>query len=821
MEIKSYEIELDVDFQSLGYKGRENINLENSDGTLVLDTIGHEFARIAVDGKTLPSESVSQDSGTLTLKGLPKGGSASVSIDFSGKVDDKSIHGFYKSSYDSGYLLATDFEPTGARRLFPCVDNPSFRAEIILEVLVDESLTAISNMPIARTETLADGEGRRRKRVIFEKTPKMSTYLLFLGIGKFEEEKLDDGGVANAIEIIGAASPGKGVKTRFGLENGAKFLKAYTDYYSIPYPLKKLHLIALPEYAAGAMENWGAITFREAALLIDENSSVSNRRRVTSIIGHEVAHQWFGDLVTMKWWNDLWLNESFATFMEAKTTDSLYPDWKMFDDFLLYDTGPALGGDSLRNTHPIDVNVSSPEEVSSIFDEISYGKGASILRMIEAYLGEESFRSGVARYLERFKYANAEGNDLWRSIQETSGQPVERIMSAWIKTEGHPVVDVERNGDNLELRQRRFLLLAEPELEGRGTLWPIPLTANINGKTKRLLMDQERASIVIEQGGELRSLKFNVGQTGFYRVHYSKDLYDVIKQGFDRFGDADRYGILNDLFSFMLAGSVEPSLYFEFARRVLGERSYIVANEISGQLGLLFNLARESEEVRRTYGEFLHTQIDRLGTTAREGESDHEKLLREGIARDLALFDDDFAEKIAANFGKYRTLDPGMRNATAVAYARVSGERGFDDIARLAKEIGNDSDEVRLLRALTTFRDGALVERALDLAMGGELNRANSIYAVNAAAWNQYTRDVTWRWFIRNLDQLREMFAGTSHAGYMAENIIPGTGIGREKEVSEYFSDPEKVPKDSERGIKKGMELLEIYSRMRTRLLGG
>jgi tricorn protease interacting factor F2/3 len=823
MEIKSYDLLLDINFQTLDYEGKERIRIENPDGSLALDTVGHSFNGISVNGAPLPAASIQHDPemGALVLKDLPRGGSVEVSIDFVGRVNDKTIHGFYKSNYDSGYLLATDFEPASARRLFPCVDNPSFRAEVSLSVIVDEDLSAISNMPIAAIESVgktAGGMRSKKKLVRFERTPKMSTYLIFLGVGRFDEHSLGDGHAAGPVEIIGAASPGKAAKTHYGLENGAKFLKAYRDYYSIAYPLRKLHLIALPEYAAGAMENWGAITFRENALLIDENSSVSNKRRVATVVGHEVAHQWFGDLVTMKWWNDLWLNESFATFLENKMTDKLYPDWRIFDDFLLFDAGGALAGDSLRNTHPIDVKVASPEEVSGIFDEISYGKGASILRMIEAYLGEEPFRRGVGRYLEHFKYSNAEGNDLWRSIQEASGQPVERIMSAWIKSEGYPVVDVGLGDGRLELNQSRFFLLAA---DGGGKEdnrpWPIPLTASVNGTMKRILMDQDHASIPID--GEPKELKLNVHQTGFYRVRYSQELYQVVERGFEKLSYADRYGVLDDLFAFVLSGREGLEPYLRFVRKSLGDTSYLVVDALTGELKLLHNLAPESPAIRNAYGEFLRRQMERLGVVAREAESDHDKLLRAAIAQSLALFDEGFASRLAANFPEYKTLDPNMRPATAIAYAVTEGEAGFGPLVTLAKSMGSDTEQVRVLNALASFRQGELVGRALDLSVSGEFNRANCLYAISSAAANPLARADTWKWFLRNFGTVREIFSGTSYSGNVAESVIPGSGLGREEEVREYFSAPGHVPQEAERGIRKGLELLEIYSRARARLL--
>jgi tricorn protease interacting factor F2/3 len=872
LNIEAYDLLFDVDFWGLSYKAKEKIHVKDCDGKLILDSVGHEYLRFAANGTEINKSSTDYDAVTskLSLNNLPHG-NVVVEIDFFGKVNSNSLHGFYKSSYGSGYVLATDFEPMGARHLFPCVDNPNFKAEICLEVIVDdERLKVISNMSSSNIVSVSskdllweeEEEGRsnttaittnnenkkvegKKRKITFAKTPKMPTYIFFLGIGEFEEMESfnDEQNHSSSVKIIGASTPGKSMKTSFAVENAAKFLKIYENYYSIPYPLPKLHLIALPEYAAGAMENWGAITFREAALLVDENSSVMNKRNVARVVGHEVAHQWFGNLVTMKWWNDLWLNESFATFLETKMADKLYPEWKNWNDFLMYDTSPAMEGDSLQNTHPIQVEVRSPDEISGIFDEISYGKGASILRMIEAYLGEESFRRGIASYLSKFKYSNAEGSDLWKCLAESSGQPVERIMETWIRRPGYPYIEASIRSGKIIFKQRRFFLSGtessaslrqqhHEQGETNEERWPIPLTYLVNGRVERFLLEDESAEIE-DNSFALDPKKFefkvNLNQTGFYRVLYSPELYDILQSKFQNFGEVDRYGIISDIFAFIVSGVVSFELYFSFAKKCFQETSYLIVNTIAEQLRLLYFLAPESEKVREAYSEFYNWQMSRLGFSPKErmtkggvqeeGSEDEEKMLRGTIARGLAVFDDKFAAELAKKFEEYTSLDPNIRTAVAIAYARAeNNERAFSRLADMAERAQTEADVIKILWGLTHFKDPVLIRKALDFSLSGRINRGDCLYAVSAACSNSDARDANWKWFEENFDKIRQVFSGTGYAGTLAEDVIPSAGLDRPEEEVKAYASRLSVP-EAERGIRKGLELLGVYSKARKRLI--
>jgi tricorn protease interacting factor F2/3 len=793
MEIKEYALSLDVDFNTLKFKGHEQITIEDPERELILDSYGLQISSVKVAGRDVPFEIDSK----LKIRGATQN---VVSIDYEGMVTEKTLYGVYKSKYGSDYFVTTDFEPNGARLLFPCVDNPSFKAVFSLDVTTQKGLTVVSN---ARTKSVTDIGDKARH--VFEKTPKMSTYIFYLGIGRFDETTLRDGNVEFRI----LARPGHASKGRYALENASKFLRSYEEYYGIPYPLSKLDLIGLPEYASGAMENWGAITFREIVLLVDENSSVSNKRSVTSVLGHEIAHMWFGDLVTMRWWNDLWLNESFATFMESKMTDKIYPEWNVVSDFVQQTTSSSLHSDSLSSTHPIDVKVNAPEEISQIFDEISYGKGASVLRMIEAWIGKEAFRAGVSSYLSKFRYMNAEGKDLWKCLEDSSGQPVSETMEAWVKKPGFPVVAVSLVQAKLEFSQERFFLGSKRVPD----VWPVPISLAINGEEKKFVMKDRAFELPIKN---VETLKVNLGQTGFYRVIYDQKLYSIIEREFAILGAFDRWGIVSDLFAFLLAGRVTVDQYLALAERASNESDYLVADAVTTQLQFLRFISPENPMVKQVYLNHHRTQINRLGLDPRESEKDTDKILRGRVAAGLALIDEGFARELSGRFEKYETVDPNLRVAVAVSFAQTTGAEGFDRLVGTMKRMGNEADVVKIYVGLASFRNPALVRKTLDLCISGEISRADSLYAVIDATQNPYVRETTWNWVKENFHVFRELFKGTPYVSQLMQEVISKAGIGREEDVREYVS--KTSIEEADKGIKKGLELLEIYSSLKKRL---
>ncbi len=791
-EIKHYDLFLDLDFTNLRYSGKVQLELE-TESDVILNSVGLRIIRVIAEGKTFSFRH--QDEDLIIETGPFKG---VLVVEYEADIPDTLV-GIYRAPYEDTYMITTQFEAPHARRMFPCLDNPNHKAEFTLKVRVDKDLSAISNMPIKSVNL--DGD---TKVVEFLKTPRMSTYLLYLGVGKYDE--LAD--EVDGIEIIAATTPGKADKTRYAVDVTKKSLQFYSSYFGMPYVLPKLHLIAVPEFASGAMENWGAITFRELALFIDQYSSVRTRKRVAEVVAHELTHQWFGNLVTMEWWDELWLNESFATYMAYKAVDALYPEWNVWYDFLNADTAGAMARDSLKNTHPIEAQIKSPHEIEEIFDDISYGKGASVLRMIETYIGSTEFMKGIQLFLKRHRFSNATGKNLWACLEETSSEAVTKIMSEWVQKPGYPQVTAKMNGEKLILRQERFLLSGESTTSyyadcatifvSDDETWPIPLTLIINGQARSILLDKKESSIDV---GALNSLKINVDRTGFYRVYFD-GLYEQVLES--NLSPLDRQGIISDALAFLTSRKMTIDEYLGLVEKYHEEKDYLPALEVSDQLAFLRTII--PSKVIEISKKFHRTQLRIL-----ELKTDENSVMLRGImASRLAMVDDDYANELGGHFDNYDKTDPNMRDAVLIAYARAYPN--FESIVEKYRGTDSDEERVRFLSALVSLKDPALVAQSLGFALSGEVKRQDVRTMIVVATRNTEAREVSWSWLKFNLSKLRKLYEGTAAMSRVLLSVIPILGIGNVEEVEMFFSQ-NKVP-EAEKGILAGLERLRIYNNL-------
>ncbi|HEV2120446.1 MAG TPA: M1 family metallopeptidase [Candidatus Bathyarchaeia archaeon] len=778
-QVKEYDLFLDVDFDDLKFSGTVRIEM-SSTGNISLDAVDLEVTNVKANGQSLPFKhhanivdiQTGQFSGTLE-------------VDYKGRVSD-SLTGFYKAPYGEKYILTTHFEAGHARRLLPCIDHPAYKAHFKLSVRTRNDLSIISNMPIESEKK----EGNK-KTVTFQKTPKMSTYLLYLGIGRFEEDK----NRYNKTELLTASvvKPEGKIKTGLTFEAAQKSLEFYERYFGIPYDLPKLHMIAVPEFAYGAMENWGAITFREILLHADKNTSTSTKKSIAEVIAHEIAHMWFGDLVTMKWWDDLWLNESFATFMAYKVVDWAYPQWKIWQDFVKSSTGGAMARDALNSTHPIEAKVRSPEEIEELFDEISYGKGASILRMIEAYIGPDKFQKGVSKYLQQFRYSNASGRDLWSHLQQASGMDVSSVMEGWISKVGYPVVKASLSSGKLVLEQERFLLSGAREKQ----TWPIPVTIMVDGKTQQLMLDKEKAKVNVS---DPKSLKLNVDRTGFYRIDYRGPKIQALVWS-SKLSGLDRYGLANDGWAFLNASRMSWKEYQSLLERFLKEEEYLPAFEVSERITNLFLIApKKVADLSRKYHK---SQLKIL-----EGKRDeNSSLLRGTIAARLAILDDEYAHEMSAKFKDLASVAPDMRRSVIVAYARSSND--YDGLIAQYKKGTTDEDRLRYLEGLTSFKRPELVRKVQDFAMAGNVKRQDiGRGLLQFATSNPDAHEVTWEWFRDNIEKLDRMYEGTATLSAYMRAYISIIGVGRVGEVEKLFSEHKLAGADAT------IERLKIHDRL-------
>jgi len=780
-------------------KGSVAIRVKSAKNPFRLDAVGMEIRGVTVNGRGFKF-SHHGAKGKLTVPGVPKTESE-VGVRFTKRVRDDVIFGLYKSKYGKEHLLVTDLEPAEARTVFPCVDEPSYKAVFRLSVVTDEGLSVISNTPV-----VSEKAEKGRVRFSFSPTPRMSTYLFFMGIGKFEEATTKSG----KVNVIAASRPGQGTDSEFIRKISAAVLKDYELYFEIPYPLPKLHLIGLPEYHTGAMENWGAITSREHYVVLRSDASDSERRNAARIMAHEIAHQWFGDLVTMKWWDDVWLNESFATFMEAKVLDRLHPEWDTWREFLRADTFRSLNADALSETHPIQARVKTVEEIGSIFDAISYGKGASVLRMLETYVGERAFRKGVSAYLRAFSYSNASGEDLWKSLAKASGLPVTMVAKAWITKPGFPLVRVKASAGRVKLDQSRFSLSER----GSSELWPIPLTLLSDGDSQSVLFDKKSTAITAKWP---EKVLLNPRRTGFYSVLYDDKMYDHLAKSFSALHSHDRAGLLNDLYLFLQAGIVKPEQYFRFAALSGNVIDPLLSLAVSDHLVNLRAVADTSDVVMRTWSSFYGSQVRLLGLVKKQGENENLGLVREVVIAQLAKTDREFARKLAQRFEQFDSVDGNLKTAVAVAYATTKGEAAFGPLLKLVKNAKSEADRSKVYVALTSFEDPALVTRALELTISGEVSRSDTGYSLPGAASNPKARSALWEWIKSRYDRVRDLY-GASQQFYLYLNaVIPRCGIGREADVHSFISG--RRYKDGEMTFRRAFELLEVNSRLRDRLL--
>src|SRR5215813_11707635 len=490
---KRYDLRLEPDLTAATFAGEAVITVEVE--TTVTEIVCNA-AELAIQSAALTRDGSVPIHGSITLDTASERarfvfpaaiapGEWKLTLRFTGTLNDR-LHGFYRSTYKdaagvSHTIAATQFEATDARRGFPCWDEPAFKAVFGVTLVVPEHLAAVSNCAVAREEPLGDG----RRAVHFADSIRMSTYLVAFVVGELEAtEPVMVGSTPLRVWCV----PGKKHLTRFALGIGAFSLEFFETYYGLPYPGDKLDLLAIPDFAAGAMENLGAVTFRETALLVDEMAaSHTERERVADVVAHEIAHMWFGDLVTMVWWNGIWLNEAFATFMEMLAVHAWKPEWQRWVSFGV-SRAAAMGVDGLHASRPIEYDVRAPRDCEAMFDLLTYEKGASVLRMLEQHIGEDTFRDGVRLYLRWHEYENAETTDLWKALGEASGQPIPEVMDGWVFHPGYPLVSVRADGPKLSLGQRRFTYLREPGPrpgDEPAQLWRVPVTvrASVAGKT--------------------------------------------------------------------------------------------------------------------------------------------------------------------------------------------------------------------------------------------------------------------------------------------------------------------------------------------------
>ena len=815
-----YSVEIAPNMKTFKFDGRVVIKATAEKGTRIIKLNSKELRIKSVkvgEGASTQKASFRMDAKnetmTITLRD-PVRGKIAIDLLYQGVHNDK-LYGFYRSRYRYGktdaYMLTTQFEAPNARAALPCIDEPEYKATFDVALVIDKKLSAVSNMPIRSTTDA----GKGKKRVAFATTPRMSTYLLYMGVGEMERVE----GRIGKLKVGVVTVPGKRNMTGLALDYSKRFLADLQSYFGIKYQLPKMDVLAIPDFAAGAMENWGAVTFRESMLLCEgKKAALATKQSIANVIAHEFAHQWFGDLVTMAWWDDMWLNESFATLMSSLAVDRQFPEWKTMLKYR-YDTiNTAMGADGMKNTHPISMDVKTVGEIEKLFDEIGYEKGGSMLFMLREYVGEETFRRGLHSYLKKHAYSNATKADLWDAIQKQAGKegkrmPINRMMKDWLGRPGYPVVNVRVEGDHAELEQERFTISGNM----RDRPWIIPVGYTTGDRRGTYLFSQNSARIPVKDGW----IKLNSGQSGFYRVWYDEAslarLGEMVKDG--RLSALDGWGVENDLFAMVRAGRANVFEYLEFVRKYAMEPGYPMSMSVSEHLNWISTISKGREwssPAETVDREFHRRALDRLGWKTIDGEDSTDTLVRSMSISALGMLrDPDTVAKASEIFDAFTSrneeIDSNIKSAVymTVAFNRPSAKL-LDRFMDLYKNDVSPQDKVRALQSVGMLGDRDLVKKALGIAMSKQVRLQDSLRIIVGAGSNPLTGDIYREWAMANWRKLMAVFSPSSHVlSRCAELFGFAKDAASKEKMSLFFDKKQNLRDDMVLGAKKAIERVE------------
>ena len=798
---ENYKLTFTPDLDKAKFEGDETIaiRLLKASSEITLNAVDIDFHDVTVTsgGTTQKAKVTPQKEKEMVVLSVEKplaAGAATMHITYTGILNDE-MRGLYLGKDDKGRkYAASQFEATDARRAFPSFDEPDYKATFDISAVADNGQVAISNQKVA-SDTPGPGD---KHTVRFATTAKMSSYLAALVVGNFEYVE----GEADGIPIRVYATPGKKEMGTFAVDVASNVLKYYDHYFGIKYPYGKLDLIGLPDFSAGAMENTGCITFREVILLVDEKQgSIGLKKQIASVIAHEMAHQWFGDLVTMKWWDDIWLNEGFATWMSSKPIEAWKPEWNFnLDD--VSDTGNTLNVDSLANTRPIHQAAETPAQILELFDGIAYGKAAAVLRMLESYLGEETFRAGVNAYLQKHPYANATADDFWDAQAQTSKKPVDKIMPTWVKQAGAPIINVKAqcsgNSTSVTLDQQRYYFDRTKFDAANDQLWQIPLClrGSASGKDAKCVVMTKKEETVTLPGCSTWVLA-NAGATGYYRTAFQADAVRALASDAEtKLTPAERIATANEIWASVRVGREPVGDYLAFAQGLLSDRNRAVMEDVLGRLDYIHQYLvgdNDRDAYREWLRQYLAPAMKEVGYEPRPGESDEQRSLRSNLfralgydARDPDTLDEarKIADKVLAD---PQSVDSDMASA-ALPLAALHGDSAFyDRVMAATKDPKSPEQYYTFLYTLPEFIDPTLLQRTLEFAISPEVRSQDALSVITTVMRNPAGRDLAW-------DFVRQHWPEVEKAGgpFASAQVVGATGIfceaGMRDQVTEFFS---------------------------------
>ena len=820
-----YDIHITPNFKDFTFEGSVTISLTAKVPTKSITFNACDLvlksATVGGESYTTFEEDKHNERATVALSKEVQG-EFTMSVTYAGTMNDK-MKGFYRAKYtvrgETAYMGTTQFEPVDARRAFPCWDEPVHKATFDVTLTVPKELRALANMPEKSRKENDNGT----VTVAFDRTPIMSTYLLAWTIGELdviEQTIPKKHGGTTLVRVF--AAEGKVNQGKFALEVACKTLPLYEDFFGSDYVLPKADLLAIPDFAAGAMENWGLITYRETALLCDESSSAVHRQWVALVVAHELAHQWFGNLVTMDWWKELWLNESFATWVEYWAVDQLFPSWQIFTQFVNDETGRAMELDALKSSHPVEVDLANAHEIDDIFDAISYSKGGSVLRMAVEFIGMDAFKTGLVNYLDHFKFGNATTKDLWDFLGKAANKDLTGILDSWILKQGYPMLTVNRvDAETIEIVQERFLSSGKASAEDDTTVWEIPLllrTSASNDEVRLVLKDKVN-KVSVPAGATW--VKVNSRQAAFCRVMYDDTLRAQLTEAIKSkaISNLDRLGMIADYHAFAKGGHGTAVEALKLAEAYVAEDDYTVWCALSNLLGDIKSMLRTADEPARDafnawIAKLVTPALERIGYTPKEGDHHRDAQLRALLLATLASAKAPKAIEAVREMWKNRevtSIPADLRGAVYNTEIREGGQTAVDSFKKMYEESTDAMERARALRSLGACPDPETLKVSIfPWVMSSAVRSQDAVYFIAAVSANSKAEDLIVDIFINQWKELFAKFPGML-LGRFVKGIDNFYNIDHIAKLETFWATVDSKERETvERSFQQGVEGIRV-----------
>ncbi|CAI4053076.1 hypothetical protein SUVZ_15G2010 [Saccharomyces uvarum] len=799
-----YDIALEPDLETFKFEGSAKIDLQINDHSIdsvELNSLEIDFHSVFLEGVSATEIKKDESQQTVafvfpngTLKNL--GDSAKLEINFTGSLNDQ-MAGFYRARYtdkitgETKYMATTQMEATDARRAFPCFDEPNLKATFDITLISESSLTHLSNMDV-KTEVTEKG----KKITTFNTTPKMSTYLVAFIVADLKY--VENSNLRIPVRVY--STPGDEKLGQFAADLAARTLKFFENTFGIEYPLPKMDMVAVHEFSAGAMENWGLVTYRVIDLLLDmENSSLDRIQRVAEVIQHELAHQWFGNLVTMDWWEGLWLNEGFATWMSWYSCNEFQPEWKVWEQYVTDNLQRALNLDSLRSSHPIEVPVKNADEINQIFDAISYSKGSSLLRMISKWLGEEIFIKGVSRYLNKFKYGNAKTEDLWDALSETSGKDVRSVMNVWTKSIGFPVVSIKEENGKITLTQNRYLSTGDVKDEEDTTIYPVLLALKDKTGIDNSLVLNKRSTTFEVQNQDF--FKLNGDQSCIFITSYSDERWTKLSTQAHLLSVEDRVGLVADAKALSASGYTSTTNFLNLISNWKDENSFVVWEQIINSLSALKSTwVFEPENVLNALDKFtlklVSKKLSELGWNISEDDTFATQRLKVTLFNAACASGDKNMQNIAVEmFEKYNNGDKKailalIKPAVFNTIAKIGDDVNYEKLLHIYQNPISSDEKIVALRALGRFEDSKLLERTLGYLLDGTVLNQDFYIPMQGIRAHKNGIERLWTWLQENWEKIVKRLQPGSPVlgGVLTLGLANFTSVEDLERISKFYS---------------------------------